>query len=399
MTEFCDIDTAENGAPTNPGKPMDAKEIRSRWRLILGRFAHPNLGEEHDANRRAMEAALDSLYSREYARRGVRRARSGREMAPGSLDPSQFNAAEWLGEVRRLFPKDVCEQLERHALERYHLTELLTDPQMLERIEPRLEVVALLMAFREHLEGAVLDQARRIIAAVVDDLRRRWKSELGMSLSGRRDRWRRSHQRVAANFDPLRTIRRNLSRYQLDKRKILASEIVFSSRRRPHRPWEIILCVDQSGSMASSIIHSAVLAGILAEVGALRVRLIVFDTQVVDLTSKIDDAVEILLSVQLGGGTDIGQALAYCEQCVTDPTRAVIVLVSDFCEGASPNQLIATCKRLSEARVKLLGLAALDTESEPVYDKEMASHLADVGMNVAALTPSKLAEWLSNIIH
>jgi Mg-chelatase subunit ChlD len=204
--------------------------------------------------------------------------------------------------------------------------------------------------------------------------------------------------KVAQNLDWRSTIRRNLKNYDRDRKRMIVDEVRFFSRVTRRMPWTVILCIDQSGSMTESVIHSAVMAGILAGLPLVKVKLVVFDTAVVDLSGHVDDPVEVLMSVQLGGGTDIGQAMAYCERLVEDPLRTVLVLVSDFCEGASPARLLGTCKRLAEARVKLLGLAALDLNANPSYDRQMADRLAAIGMDIAALTPNQLAQWLANVI-
>jgi uncharacterized protein with von Willebrand factor type A (vWA) domain len=172
----------------------------------------------------------------------------------------------------------------------------------------------------------------------------------------------------------------------------------FFERNSRRLPWQVILCLDQSASMAEALIHGAVMAGILAALPALQVKLVVFDTRVVDLSGFVDDPVELLLRVQLGGGTDIGQALRYCSRLVDNPQRSVLVLVSDFCEGAAPAELLRVVRQLAEARVRLLGLAALDERSEPVYDRGIAERLADCGMQIAALTPMRLAQWLQQVI-
>lgn len=163
-------------------------------------------------------------------------------------------------------------------------------------------------------------------------------------------------------------------------------------------PWDIILCVDQSGSMLNSVIHSTVLAGILCRLPMLNVKLVIFDTAVVDLSEYVDDQVETLMNIQLGGGTDIGKALRYCEQLIKNPSRTVLILISDFEEGASPQVLMATSRRLAEAGVTLLGLASLDDEAEPCYDRKMAERMAENGMEIAALTSKHLADWLAKVI-
>ena len=391
-----------------------------RWRLVLGRYASGRLpgeagepGGERGGEQERMEVALDYLYRREYGRRGVRPegddvddedtgaeagAGAGRpEPGPGGLGGSQPGLVSWLGEIRELFPRDTCEVIEKHALDRYGLTALVTDPDTLERLEPNEDLLRILLTLKGHLGDEVALVARRIIRQVVEELRRRLELDVRPALSGRLTQHRHSPIPVAANFDPRDTIRRNLAHYDLERGQLVLQEVRFFERNTRRLPWDIVICVDQSGSMVGSVIHSAVMAGILAGLPAYRVRLVVFDTSVVDLTSQVDDPVDVLLSVQLGGGTDIGRAVRYCAQLVDNPARTVIVLVTDFCEGASPDELVRAVAGLAETRVRMLGLAALDGQAAPFYDRAMAGRLADVGMEIAALTPAQLAEWLVEV--
>lgn len=366
---------------------------QARWRLVLGRFADQNLGVPLSRQQSRMEVALDFLYSREYKGRGVRESQK-----TGSLDPSQLNIPTWLGEVRELFPQDVVEVIEKHALDRYGLTELVTDKETLEKLEPNMELLKTLMTFRGHLQGEVLHTARRIIRQVVEEIKRKIEAEVRRALSGRLNRFRHSPWKVAQNFDWRGTIRRNLKHYDVLTHRLVLQEPRFFAHNTTMIPWQVILCVDESGSMANSVIHSAVMAGILAGLPLLRVKLIVFDTAVVDLSHHVEDPVEVLMSVQLGGGTNIGQALTYCESLVENPHRTVLVLISDFCEGASPAVMFNTCRRLREGGVKLIGLASLDETASPIYDHQMAQWLAENGMEIAAVTPKYFAEWLAKVI-
>lgn len=366
---------------------------QTRWRLVLGRFAEKRLPVPMDGRAARMEAALDFLYSREYKGRGVRE-----RAKPGSLDPSQINIPTWLGEVRELFPKDTVEIIEKHALDRYGMTELVTDKETLEKLEPNMELLKTLLTFRGHLQGDVLETARRIIRQVVEELKRKLESEIRRALSGQLNRFRHSPQKVAQNFDWRGTIRRNLKYYDARRRQIVLQEPRFFARNTRMLPWQVILCVDQSGSMADSVIHSAVMAGILAGLPMVRVKIVVFDTSIVDLSEHVDDPVEVLMSVQLGGGTNIGAALTYCEGLIENPHRTVLALISDFCEGAPPDVMLGACGRMHEAGVKLIGLASLDQTAAPVYDHAMAECLTDKGMEIAALTPKHFAEWLAKII-
>ena len=203
---------------------------------------------------------------------------------------------------------------------------------------------------------------------------------------------------MAQNLDWRGTIRRNLKNFDTRRKQIAVEQVLFFSRIQRRLPWRIILCVDQSGSMANSVIYSAVMAGILSGLPLIDVKLVVFDTSIVDLSDHVDDPVELLMSVQLGGGTNIGQAMQYCENLVEDPHRTIVVLISDFCEGAPTRSLLASCQRFREGGVKLLGLAALDETASPSYDVQMAEMLAAQGMDIAALTPKRFAEWLAKTI-
>lgn len=369
-----------------------------RWRLVLGKYADNRLndglgGRGLGQQYGRLDRALDYLYGREYHGRGLRKDGAG-----GSLDPSQLTLVDWLGEVRELFPRDTAEVIEKHALDRYGLTELVTDPKTLERLEPNQQLLRTLLSLRRHLKGEVLNVARRIIRQVVEEIRRRLESEVRQALAGRLHRFRHSPMAMAQNFDALGTVRRNLKHFDRDRQQLVIEQVLFFERNNRRLPWDIILCVDQSGSMADSVIHSAVMAGILAGLPAFRVKLVVFDTSIVDLSEHAADPVETLMSVQLGGGTNIAQAVRYCTQLVENPQRTVLVLVSDFEEGAPPGDLVRAVKKLAEARVRLLGLAALDGQAHPVYDKPMAERLAACGMEIAALTPQHLAHWLVKVI-
>lgn len=370
-----------------------------RWRLLLGTYARTRLEHSCDDPRclfERRERALDELYGREYAGRGARPSGDG-EVGPGGVEESSPHVVEWLGEIRELFPQQTVERIETHALDRYGLTELVRDPEVLARLEPNEQLLRTLLTLRSHLDPQVLDAVRAVIARVVEDLRRRLEQDVRRALSGRLSQHRHSPVPVSSAFDARGTVRANLAHYDLERQRIVVERPLFFERNTRRLPWEIVLCVDQSASMVGSVIHSAVMAGILAGIPAYSLRLVVFDTSVVDLTDRVDDPVELLLGVQLGGGTDIAQAVTYCEQVIDNPHRAVLVLVTDFAEGGPPGQLVGAVRRLAESGVRMVGLAALDGTAHPAYDRAMAARLADQGMRIAALTPAELAEWLAEV--
>lgn len=374
---------------------MNDQEILRRWRLVLGRYAKQTMDPaEMSARDHQLDQSLDYLYGREYERRGMLRAPG----AGGTLDPSQITAIDWLRRARKLFPQEVFERVQQHALDKYQLTDLLKDPATLLSLEPSPALARTLLGMRGRIGGDMLDAVRTVIERVVEDITRRLRPQFVNALIGRRNRFRRSHIASAQNFDWRATIAANLKHYDVAGKRLVIERPVFNARVKRNLPWDVILCVDQSGSMLDSVMYSAVVAGILSSLPTVNVRLVVFDTSVVDLSHMAADPVQVLLTVQLGGGTDIGRAMQYCESQVRVPHRTVVALISDFEEGALPGPLLASVQRLAEARVKVLGLAALDASAHPVYDRNMAQRLAARGMEVAALTPAHFAEWLAEIM-
>jgi uncharacterized protein with von Willebrand factor type A (vWA) domain len=373
-----------------------AKNALTRWRLVLGKYSQTRVPTALEGDDARMDVALERLYSRERSGRGVRQ---DQRLQPGSLDPSQLNVPKWLEEVRELFPQAACERITHHALDRYGMTELVQDPKVLASLEPSTELLGAVLSLKGQVKGPVLNEVRRLIARVVEELKRKLEAEVKNAIAGQLNRFRHSQLKIARNFDARDTIRRNLKHWNPELKKLIVEQPRFFSRVKRHLPWDVILCVDQSGSMTDSVIHSAVMAGILAGLPVVRVKLVIFDTSIVDLSEHAADPVEVLMSVQLGGGTDIGKALRYCEQLVTQPRRTVVVLITDFCEGADPRVLFATARRLREAGVRLLGLASLDDRANAMYDQAVAGKLASLGMEIAALTPLELAHWLADVIH
>ncbi|OBV39621.1 VWA domain-containing protein [Janthinobacterium psychrotolerans] len=376
---------------------QDNAELLRRWRLILGRYAQPLQGEAWSAQDGRLDASLDYLYGREYERKGM--LRGGSAGAGGSLDPSQLRAIDWLNQARKLFPQEVYERVQGHAIERYELSGLLRDPSVLASLEPNQALARALIGMRGRLSANMTDAVRAIIRRVVEEITERLRKDFVNAVTGRRNRFRRSQINSAQNFDWRATIAANLKHYDTASARMVIARPIFNARVRRSLPWDVILCVDQSASMMDSVIYAAVVAGILSGLPAVNVRLVVFDTSVVDLTHLASDPVEVLLTVQLGGGTNIGRAVQYCEQLVVNPQRTVMALISDFEEGAPPGPLLASLKRMAESRVTLLGLAALDERAQPVYDRGMAQRLADQGMHVAALTPQHFAEWLAEVMQ
>jgi Mg-chelatase subunit ChlD len=235
---------------------------------------------------------------------------------------------------------------------------------------------------------------------VVEDLMQSLAQTVHSPFLGTHNRQRPYSMRVARNFDARSTISRNLQHFDTESRRLFIRTPCFNSRVRRHSDrWQIIILVDESGSMADSVIHSAVTAAVFFGIRTLRTHLVLFDTSLVDVSSDCVDPVETIMKVQLGGGTDIGQAVRYAGTLIDNPRRAIVVLISDFCEGAPVGLLYSACRRLVEQGTHLLGLAALGSDAEPHYDHSVAAQLVALGAHVAAMTPGELARWVAEKVR
>lgn len=365
-----------------------------RWRLVLGQAGNDCVGGRGlSGPAAAKDAALDWLYGRDedLARRDIRRD-GPRESGTG---PSVLTTVDWLDDIHRLFPRETIERLERDAVEQYQIDDIVTDPNVLERIEPNATLLKAVLRTKHLMNSDVLRLARRIIEAVVRELVERLATEIRHTFSGARAR-HPSRLRRANSFDIHRTLRANLKHYRPEEQKVYVETPLFFARTRRHLDqWQVILIVDQSGSMLGSVIHSAVTAACLWGLPGVKTHLVAFDTDVVDLTSDIDDPVELLLKVQLGGGTDIARALTYGAQLVEEPRRTIIALITDLYEGGDPHHLLRTARDLVEQGTHLLVLAALDEQAAPAFDRELGQRLADIGAHVGAMTPGELASFIA----
>lgn len=372
-------------------------EQLNRWRLMLGRYADSQLPFGEGSGRfQQMDDVLDYLYSREYGEdEGVR---SPKELMGGS-GQSRLTISKWINEVNKLFPKETIEVLEKQALDRYGMTELLTDETVLEKLEPNQELLKLILQLKGMMSPKVLQTAREIIRKVVEELKKKLEQEIRQSIAGRADKNQESAIATARNLDMKKTILRNLKHYDREKERLVLEKVYFYARVRQNITWHVVIAVDESGSMLDSVIHSAVMAGIFAALPMLETKLVIFDTNVVDLSGYVEDPVETLMNVQLGGGTDIGKALRYCETLVTIPERTIFVLVTDLYEGGNPREMFSVTRGLVEAGVKMIVLTALDKDANPNFNRSAAAQMAGLGAHVAAMTPGELAEWVGGIIH
>lgn len=371
---------------------MNDGAVLNRWRLVLGKDADSELPLSEQRFVR-MDEVLDFLYSRE-AGEDVRR-----ENRKGGLGESCLTVPDWLREVRELFPQETAEILQRHALDRYQMTELLTDREVLERMEPNTDLLKTVLSLKGMMKGPVLDAARTVVQKVVDQLTKKLEQEIRCSALGKIDRKSRSNVKSIRNLDISRTIQKNLSHYDRQTKQLRVEQIYFNGRVKQHILWHVILVVDESGSMLPSVIHSAVMAGIFAKLPMFKTSLVIFDTNVVDLSDYVNDPVETLMSIQLGGGTDIGNALQYSKGLIENPHRTMVVLVSDLEEGATLSKLYRVSADIVESGAKLIALTALDETASPIYDRTVAKNMAELGAHVGALTPLKLVDFMADIMR
>lgn len=377
-----------------------------RWRLVLGEAGQACMGGGGGGGQggpgggggglsgdaAAADAALSWLYGRgdELADRDIAGGRQGGSGA------SSMNVPDWISEVHRLFPKETIERLEQDAVDRYQIHDVVTNPEVLKRIEPNQTLLKAVLKTKHLMNPEVLELARQLVRKVVEKLMKELADEVKQSFSGAVNRQRRTLFKYSRNLDAKRTIAANLGNYDKANERLLIDKVYFFQRAQQHHTkWQVILLVDQSGSMLDSAIHAAVTAACLWGLPAVKTHLVVFDTEVVDLTEDIVDPVETLMKVQLGGGTDIAKAVAYAQQLVQTPSRTILALVSDFYEGGNASDLIRRVKTMCDEGTHVLGLAALDKEANPAFDREMGEKLVAVGAHVGAMTPGELAAFIA----
>jgi Mg-chelatase subunit ChlD len=332
-----------------------------------------------------MDEALGALYD-------------GDRPKGADLSGSSLRVTRWLGDIRELFPTSVVTVMQRDALDRLGLRRMLHEPELLDAIEPDIELVGQLIALSAALPDRARDSARKVVRRLVEDLERRLTSQLRSAVNGALDRSTRTLRPRLRDVDWERTIERNLRHYQPEYRTVIPATLVGRGRRRTALR-DIILCVDQSGSMADSVIHSAVCGSVMASLRAVNTRLVVFDTEVVDLSDEIDDPVDVLFAVQLGGGTDINRAVGYCASRISRSQETIFVLISDLFEGGVEEELLRRVADMLHAGVTVIVLLALSDRGHPSFDRELAAKLAELGAPAFACTPDRFPGLMAAAIE
>ena len=370
------------------GRVAEAERLR-RWRLVLG-GADDGTGVGLRGDDTRIDAALAAVYDLPPTGRGGRRQ--------GGLGASAPGVTRWLGDIRRFFPTSVVQVLQRDAIERLNLQRLLLEPEMLATVEPDIHLVGMLLELNRLLPDTTRVVAKRVVAEVVRGIEARLATRARQAVSGAVSRAARTNRPRPADVDWDRTIRANLRHYVADYRTVIPERLVGYGRRELALHQELVIAIDQSGSMAESVVYASVLACVLASLRTLRTSVVAFDTNVVDLSAEVSDPVDVLFGVQLGGGTDIDRAVAYCETLVTQPSRTVFVLLSDLFEGGVRDALVRRMGGLVRRGVTCVVLLSLSDDGAPSYDREHAAALAAVGVPAFACTPDLFGDLIAAAI-
>ncbi len=369
----------------------DAERLR-RWRLVLGGDDADGTGIALGADDARMDAALGAVYD---VRNTSSTTRLGGRRGRGGLGRSAPSVARWLGDIRRYFSTPVVRVLQRDAIERLELRQLLLEPELLSTVEADLEVVAMLVELNQLLPDATRDTARQVVARVLDELRLRFEDRTRSAVAGALARGDRTRRPQPSDIDWRRTIHANLRHWLPEQRTVVPERLVGHGRRAPSLARDVIVAVDQSASMADSVVYAALFGAVLARIPSLRTQLVAFDTAVADLSELLDDPVDVLFGVQLGGGTDIAAALSYCRSLVTRPAETVLVLISDLFEGGDEGALMTHVATLVGQGVTVVVLLSLSDDGTPAFDHVNAIELEARGAVVFGCTPDQFPDMLS----
>lgn len=355
-----------------------------RWRLLLGGDNQIGLSKE--------DIQLDNLLGQLYPNGETAERSAG-------LGGSAPKVSRWLGDIRERFPANVVKVLQKDAFERLNLTAMLLQPEMLDGIEPDIHLVATVISLKHLVPAQSKDTARRLVQKLVDELLARLRSKTEQALRGSLNRAARKQRPLASDIDWGRTIRANLKHYQPEYNSIIPERLIGFGRKKPQHLKEVFLCVDQSGSMATSVIYASIFAAVMASIPALKTQLVVFDTAVVDLTEQLADPVDVLFGVQLGGGTDINRAVGYCQQKISKPRDTTFILITDLYEGGDGNSLVARVAELKNSGATVITLLALNDDGAPSYDQRMAQQFANLDVPTFACTPDKFPDLMATALN
>lgn len=350
-----------------------------KWRLILGGQENDGTGFSLSERDVQVDKTLEALYDTDKK---------------GGLGPSSPNVARWLGDIRTFFPSSVVQVMQQDALKRLNLTQMLFEKEMLEKVEPDVHLVATLMTLSRVIPDKTKDTARQVVRKVVDELMKKLSQPMQQAVVGSLNRSARNRRPKHNEINWPLTILKNLKHYQPEYKTIIPETRIGYGRKRSALK-DVVLCIDQSGSMGTSVVYSGIFGSVMASIPAIKTKMVVFDTSVVDLTEELQDPVELLFGVQLGGGTDIHAALTYCRQIITRPTDTVLVLITDLYEGGNEVEMRKKAAELAAAGVQVIVLLALNDDGAPSYDHNNAQYFSSLGIPVFACSPDKFPDLMA----
>jgi len=384
-------------------------ELVKRWRLILGAAAeeklqaasgsHGNTGLLDDESL-LMDEALAAIYDGTAGNGGgTGPSGAGGGSRSAGLGASSPRLAKWLGDVRSFFPPDIVSVIQADAVQRKGLTKLLFEPELLSQVKPDISMVATLMSLRGQIPERTKETARTLVREVVDEIVRRLASDLTRAVTGALNKRKHSPLPSLSGLDWDKTIRSNLKNYDTERKLLIPERVYFFDRVRKSKEWTVILDIDQSGSMANSVIYASIVGSIFASMPSLDTHVVAFDTEVVDLSEACEnDPVDLLFGIQLGGGTDINKSIAYCESFVAEPRKTIFLLVSDLYEGGNRTEMIRRLREMHESGVRTICLLALSDDGVPSYDEDVARKLSQYGIPCFGCSPDKLPELIEGAL-
>lgn len=379
--------------------PIDLDQLK-RWRLILGKDVEGELAGmcgEDDLSLSAAQQEMDDALAAIYDETGTG---AGGSQRSAGLEGSSPKMAKWLGDIRTYFPEEVVTVIQQDAIDRKGMRQLLLEPEMLKNVQPNVQLVGTLMSLSGRIPERTKETARMVVRAVVDQIKLALEQKIRQAVMGAVNRNEHSPIPNVSSIDWKWTIGRNLKNYNQELKKLIPERVYFYSRAQRSNNWTVIVDMDQSGSMADSVVYGAVCGSIFASLPALQTHVVAFDTEVVDLTEKCgDDPVDMLFGVQLGGGTDINKSVAYCEQFITDPARSLFILITDLFEGGNEAQLVRRMEAMVASGVRVICLLALSDSGVPYFDEGLAKKLSRLGIPCFGCTPQKLPELLEGALR
>lgn len=358
---------------------MSSENLTRKWRLILGGDQNDGTGFSLNSADLQIDKTLEALYD------------SNRQ---GGLGPSSPNVSRWLGDIRTFFPNTVVQVMQKDALKRLNLTQMLFEKETLENVEADVHLVATLMTLSRVIPDKTKDTARMVVRKVVDELMKKLAQPTQQAIVGSLNRSARNRRPRHNEINWHATILKNLKHFQPEYKTIIPETRIGYGRKRTSLK-DVVLCIDQSGSMGTSVVYSGIFGSVMASIPAIKTKMVVFDTAVADLTEELTDPVELLFGVQLGGGTDIHAALTYCRQIITKPLDTVLILITDLYEGGDQEQMRKKATELVSAGVQMVVLLALNDEGAPSYDHENAQFFSNLNVPVFACSPDKFPELMA----